>query len=138
MNPKEAKALLFEVAKLRVPSLREDGRWIAPRDQVERLEGHMLDASLARGQAEEAALYMQAAVKDLEDDWDAIEGWQTAMGSGDKTQKAVTAAKRTLRPDLYDGIREGKWLADKLRVQIKRLERDEEACSRVYSMLSGG
>lgn len=138
-SPKAVKKRLFEIATLTVPDLRVDGRWRPPREQVELLEGHVLDIAKARAELEEMALYMQASYKELEDQWDAIEGWQTAMPAGEKTQKAITAAKRTISPEIYDGIREGKWLADKLLRQVRRLERDEEwTCSRLYTMITGG
>jgi hypothetical protein len=129
-TPSECREILFRVAKLRLPDTRktvdpvpdeEFGGMPAPMGamKVHELEGYMVDCAIGRGEAEEAALYMQAAVKKLEDDWDQIEGWQTNLPPNPKerTKGAVVEAKRMLRPDLYDGIREGKWLADKLKSQ---------------------
>jgi hypothetical protein len=139
MEPQQVREVLYGAAQLTFPSRKdEEGRVRPPRERIELLEDHYVECATARQGLEEAALWMQDAVKRLEDQWDAIEGWQTAMGAGEKTQKAIVAAKRTLKPDLYDGIREGKWLADKCRTQVKRLERDEDAVSRLYTMLGAG
>lgn len=139
MTPEEARQTLYCAAQLRFPSGRnEEGDKLAPRERIESLEDHYVECAMSRQALEEAALWMQDGVKVLEDKWDNIEGWQTALGSGEKTQKAIVAAKRTIDPETYDGIREGKWLVDKLHRQAKRLERDEEAVSRLYTMQTGG
>jgi hypothetical protein len=152
-TPEQCRQILYRVARLRIPNVRQEltpeerGQVFGdeplppgPAGKIIRLEGFMVDSAIARGDAEEAALYMQAAVKRLEDEWDAIEGWETLLPAtaSERTEKAVVRAKRQLKPELYDGIREGKWLADKLKTQARRLERDEEACSRLYTMATGG
>lgn len=155
-TPEKCRQILYRVARLRIPNVRQElppeefeevygglgagASPVGPAGKIIRLEGFMVDSAIARGDAEEAALYMQAAVKALEDEWDAIEGWETLLPpkASERTEKAVVRAKRQLKPDLYDGIREGKWLADKLKTQARRLERDEETCSRVYTMATGG
>jgi hypothetical protein len=148
-TPAECREILFRVAKLRLPDTRKRAEPVPDEEvggmpaspgqmKVHALEGYMTDCAIARGEAEEAALYMQAAVKSLEDQWDAIEGWETLLPpQKERTEKSKVEAKRTLKPELYDGIREGKWLADKLKTQVRRLERDEETCSRVYTMTTG-
>lgn len=139
MTVQEVRQVLYRAAQLRFPSGKdEEGRKLAPRERVESLEDHYVECAMSRQALEEAALWMQDGVKGLEDKWDAIEGWQTVMGAGEKTQKAIVAAKRTIDPETYKGIREGKWLVDKLHRQAKRLERDEEAVSRLYTMQTGG
>lgn len=137
--PAECRALLLQAAKIRVPSLRAPagGPSLNARQKIDRLEDHLIAISRWRAVLEEAMLYTQMATKSLEDEWDQIEGWET-LRNGD-TNKSIVEAKRKLRPELYDGIREGKWLADKLHRQIRRLERDEEnTVSRAYTMLTGG
>jgi hypothetical protein len=144
----EIRSNLQVAARLRVPPMYDD---LVPPDQrpdparpvrlnpqtrVESYEDFIVRAATFRGELEENLLTIQSSLKALENEWDAIEGWETLAGD-DRTQKAAVAAKRKLKPDLYDGIREGKWLADKLRVQVKRLEQDEGAVSRLYTMLTG-
>lgn len=135
--PAECRALLLQSAKIRVPTLRtDDGTRLNARQKIDKLEDHLILISRWRALLEEAMLYTQMAVKALEDQWDVIQGWET-LRVGD-TQKSIIEAKRKLKPELYDGIREGKWLADKLARQIRRLERDEEnTVSRAYTMVTG-
>lgn len=148
-SPEGCRQILHRVARLRLPDTRqrqepvpdEELGGAAPQGAMvmHALEGYMTDCAIARGEAEEAALYMQSAVKGLEDQWDAIEGWETLLPpQKERTEKSKVEAKRKLKPELYDGIREGKWLADKLKTQVRRLERDEETCSRIYTMKTGG
>ncbi|MDP3985066.1 MAG: hypothetical protein Q8Q52_08725 [Acidimicrobiia bacterium] len=139
-SPDEVRRLLFTAAKIMVPSLRAprgEGSLNARR-KIDILEDHLILISRWRAQLEEAMLYMQAATKTLEDKWDQIEGWETMRADGEKSQKSIVEAKRKVRPELYDGIREAKWLADKLGRQIRRLERDEEyTVSRAYTLITG-
>lgn len=133
MEPKQVREVLYQAAGLTFPRLRDQ----SPQQKISALEDHYVECAISRQALGEAALWMADAVKRLEDAWDAIEGWQTLVPPGDKTQKGVVAAKRKLDPDTYSGIREGKWLVDKLRGQVARLERDEEAASRLYTMMTG-
>lgn len=120
-----------------VPSFRgQDPPMIASK-KIEMLEDHLFVIARWRCQLEEARLWMQDARRELEDQWDAIEGWQT-LASG-KTKQDGIDAKRTIRPDLYDGIRMAKFLIERLSEQIRRMERDEEyTVSRGYTLISGG
>jgi len=134
VNPVEVREALYQAAKLTFPRLRD----LSPEAKVAAIEDHYVACAISRQALEEAALWMQDAVKRLEDAWDAIEGYRTLIPPGDKTQKGVVAAKRQIDPKTYEGIREGKWLVDKLKTQVRRLERDEEAASRLYTMMTGG
>lgn len=146
----EMRSNLRVAARLRIPPITDDlvppderfdppkPARLNPQTRVESYEDFITQCALYRGELEENLLDLQTSIKDLEDEWEAIEGWETIVDPGDKTQKAAVNAKRKLRPDLYSSIREGKWLADKIRVQIKRLEQDEGAASRLYTMLTGG
>lgn len=146
----EMRSNLQVAARLRVPPITDDlippderadptkPERLDPQTRVESYEDFITKCAIYRGELEENLLDLQSSIKDLEDQWDEIEGWETLADPADKSQKGVVAAKRKLRPDLYSGIREGKWLADKIRTQIKRLEQDEGAASRLYTMLTGG
>lgn len=146
----EIRSNLQVAARLRIPPLYDDlvppderfdpakPARLSPQVRIESYEDFIVKAGTYRGELEENLLTVQASVKDLEDEWEAIEGWETLVDPADKTQRASVEAKRKLKPDVYTGIREGKWLADKLRVQVKRLEQDEGAVSRLYTMLTGG
>lgn len=137
MTPDEIRQLLFRVAKVMVPRFKGRDETPTARQKIEELEDYLLVAARWRASLEEARLYMQEARLRLEDEWEAIEGWQTVANG--KTKQDMIDAKRTIRPDLYEGIRDAKFLIERLSEQIKRLERDEEfAVSRSYTMLTGG
>jgi hypothetical protein len=138
VNPDEVRQLLYTVAKVKAPSFK--GRDPKPNagQKIEELEDHLFEIARWRCELEEARLYMHDARRELEDQWDEIEGWQAVAGKV-KTKQDVVAAKKTIRPDLYDGIRMAKFLIERLSEQIRRLERDEEyAVSRGYTLISGG
>lgn len=135
MIPDEVRELLYRASKVMVPTFR--GREMSARQKIEELEDHLFVVARWRCQLEEARLWMQDARRKLEDEWEDIEGWQSAASG--KTKQAMVDAKRTIRPDLYDGIRSAKFLIERLSEQIRRLERDEEyAVSRGYTLISGG
>lgn len=145
----EIRSNLAVAAALRVPPLYDESippdervdpakpERLDPGTRVESYEDHMTKSAIYRGELEENLLTVQTSIKGLEDEWDGIEGWQALITENKPIQKSIVEAKRKVRPDLYDGIREGKWLADKLRTQVRRLEQDESTVSRLYSMLTG-
>lgn len=137
MTPKEVRELLYRVAKIMVPRFRGRKEEPTAREKIEEMEDHLFVIARWRCALDEARLWMNDATRQLEDQWEDIEGWQTVADG--KTKQAVVTAKRTLRPELYDGIREGKFLIERLGEQIRRLERDEEqTISRAYTLISGG
>jgi hypothetical protein len=139
MTPDKVQTLLYTASNLVVPSFRpkEGEEPIRPREKAARLEDHMILCARWLMQLERARLFMYDATRVLEDQWEAIEGYEMTMGK-EKTQKAVVEAKRKLRPDLYGSIRTGKALIARLSDQIRRIERDQEVVvSRVFTMISG-
>ncbi len=137
MTPKEVRELLYRAAKIRVPRFKGREQEPNARQKIDEMEDHLFVIARWRCSLEEARLWMHDAVKSLQDEWDEIEGWEAAAGG--KTKQAMVDAKRAIRPDLYDGIREGKFLIERLGEQVRRLERDEEqTVSRAYTLLSGG
>lgn len=138
MDPDEIRQLLFDTAKLRMPK-REEGQ--STRDFLSKLEDYLIQTAVARGELEEARLYMNEALHRLEQEWRDIEGWQSVMGGNTKnaTQNDIMEAKRKVKPDLYDGIRDGKFLRERLTEQIKRLGKlgDDEVVSRAYTLMAG-
>lgn len=134
MNTDEVRLALFEAAKLRFPRLRELSSRTA---RVEALEDYLVETAIARGQLEEARLYVHEALDRLMAEWDDIEGWEMQLANR-RTQDDIRRAKKTIRPDLHDSIRAGKHVAARLSEQIRRLEGDDAAASRVYTMVTGG
>jgi hypothetical protein len=51
-------------------------------------------------------------------------------------QEEIRRAKREIRPDLHDAIREARFLIAQLSAQIRRFEHDDAAASRLYSIVA--
>lgn len=136
-EPDAVRTLLFEAAKLRIPRFSADD---TTGFKIDRLESYLLDTAYWRGELEEARLWMHEAVKIVEDQWSAIKGWEPHLrkpSKADVTQEEIRQAKREIKPDLYDSLREGSHLIRRLSDQIRRLENDDEVVSRAYTFLTG-
>jgi hypothetical protein len=140
----ECRETLRAVSLVKMPNLRERpeelptgvqfGTW-----KIEQLESYLLLTAEARQEAQLAKLIVQEALDVLQAQWDEIEGWELELPSeGRRTQEQVVQAKRRVNPDLYSSIQTGKRLIDRLSEQVKRLERDDAASSRVYTIITGG
>lgn len=140
----ECRQTLREVSQVKMPNLRERpselptgmqfGTW-----KIEQLESYLLLTAEARQEALLAKLMIQESLDVLQAEWDEIEGWEVELPTnGKRTQADVLEAKRRTRPDLYGSIQTGKRLVDRLTEQVKRLEKDDAATSRVYTIITGG
>jgi hypothetical protein len=137
VTPDDIRQLLFHAAAVRMPRL--DGQ-SATQTRIGMVEDYLNLTAITRGELEEARLHTYAAMAKLHDEWDTIEGWETALRrSGSRiTQQDVVEAKASLRPDLHDAIKDAKWLIRRLSEQIERLRVDDAAASRLYTMITGG
>lgn len=140
----ECRETLRAVSLVKMPNLRERpeelptgvqfGTW-----KIEQLESYLLLTAEARQEALLAKLMIQESLDVLQAEWDEIEGWEVELPTGGRrTQEDVVQAKRRVNPDLYSSIQTGKRLIDRLTEQVKRLERDDAATSRVYTIITGG
>lgn len=140
----ECRETLRAVSLVKMPNLRrrpeelptgvQFGSW-----KIEQLESYLLLTAEARQEAQLAKLIVQEALDVLQAQWDEIEGWEVELPTGGRrTQEDVVQAKRRVNPDLYSSIQTGKRLIDRLTEQVKRLERDDAATSRVYTIITGG
>lgn len=144
----ECREVLRAVSLVKMPNLRE-----RPSDEelptgmsstfstwkIDQLESYLLETAIARQEAHLARLMVQESLDVLQARWDEIEGWEVELPSGGRrTQEDVVQAKRRIDPDLYSSIQIGKRLVDRLGEQIKRLEKDDAATSRVYTIITGG
>lgn len=140
----ECRDVLRAVSEVKMPNLRsrpddlpdgvQFGTW-----KIEQLESYLLLTAEARQEAQFAKLVIQEALDVLQAEWDEIEGWEVELPTGGRrTQADVVEAKRRVRPDLYTSIQTGKRLVERLGEQVKRLERDDGATSRVYTIITGG
>lgn len=136
MELAEIRQKLYDAAKLRLPSFEEG---MSASERVDKLEDYLLETARVRGDLEEARLYAHGALGNLKDQWNAIEGWEMQLRKGERTQAAITEAKRKCRPDTYAAIEEAKWLIDRLTEQIKRFGGtmgDDAVVSRAYTMMT--
>jgi hypothetical protein len=123
---------LAAAAKLRVPRVERE---LGVRARVEALEDYLLESAWHQGELAEARLELYGQLRELEEKWDHLDGWQALKRT--KTEAAVDDAKRQLRPELYDGIKKARWLIRRLSEEIERLERDATKCSRAYTLATG-
>lgn len=148
MDLQQIEQTAFDVAALRMPKfvydINDPMRSTRPGEKIEKLESYLLDVAYSRGDAEQARLYAYAAVRRLTNEWDHLEDWELSFDpdpakavakAARATQPQIKEAKRSLRPDLYDGIEHGSYLVKRLSEQIKRLEKDEEVASRAYTLI---
>lgn len=135
MTLEEIREALGRSARLRMT--RFDERMSA-QDRVDALEDHLNATAVARAELEEARMYAAGVAHKLGDEWDRIQGWETHLRRSQPTQEDVRRAKREIRPDLHDAIREARFLVARLSEQIHRLEQDDTVASRLYTIITGG
>jgi hypothetical protein len=71
--------------------------------------------------------------------WDDIEGWEMfAPNHARRTQDDIRRAKKKSAPTWQRASATAKHLAARLSDQIRRLENDDAATSRLYTIVTGG
>jgi hypothetical protein len=134
----EIREVLTRAAAVRMPRFTPE---MHSRERVEILEDYLNLTAVARGELEEARLWAHMALRDLTQEWDDIKGWGMHLqGNGRHTKDDVVAAKREVRPELHDGIKEAKWLVERLTDQIDRIGArmgDDQVASRIYTLIAG-
>ena len=144
MTDDEARNVLYEAAKLRMPRFLgrrdefQNAIQVTPREKIAELEDFLLATARWRSFLEEARLYMKQAHRDLQRKWDHMTGWEPHRRKGEKSVASVEDAKRAKDPDLYDSIQTADALVRDLSDQIRRLEHDDEVASRAYTLVTGG
>lgn len=138
MTIEEIRQALYDAAKLRMPRRDPDA---ALGYNIEQIEDYLIDTAIHRGNLEEARLFAKDALDDLLTEWGTLDpaGYEPHLATGvRRTQAAVERAKALAEPGLAQGVREARRLVDRLTDQIKRLELDDRAASRRYTMMTGG
>jgi hypothetical protein len=143
----DAKRILFEASRLRVPNIREakagEGvvRHTRQDEKIHLLETYAVDAARWRSHLEEARLWMDEVVHRLNNEWIKVEGWEANLPEGkkpkDATKEVIAEAKRKTRPDLFDALDEARHVSRQLSAQVRRIEKDEERVSRIYTFIVG-
>jgi hypothetical protein len=112
-----------------------------PAFRVQKLDEYITETAVTRAELERALYWIFEVQAHLEEQWSGIQGWEPLLPNGkrpkDATQEDIKQAKRQVMPDVYDGLRKCGHLRDSLGRQIRRLEKDYDAASRSYSLLTG-
>lgn len=116
---------LARAASLRFPRLKE----LAPRERVDALIDYISETAIARGDLEELRLTSHINLREARA---ALSLTPTGVSGRQRED-----AKRASRPDLAAQVDGAQWLVDRCKEQIGRLDRDYDAASRAYTLLSG-
>lgn len=136
MDLDQIRTVLYAAARLRMP--RRDPH-AALSFNVEQVEDYLTETAIHRGELEEARLYAKDGLDVLTDQWADVEGWEIHVPKGARaTLAGVDRAKAIQAPELANGMNTARRLIDRLTDQIKRLEIDDKAASRRYTMMTGG
>jgi hypothetical protein len=74
---------------------------------------------------------------EIDDLWRNVTGYEIYLNGKPKSQEDVTEAKRQVNPDLFARRRTAIKLIRQVGKQARRLEKDDAAVSRAYTMLTG-
>ena len=130
MTVEEAQETLETAAEVRMPRFTPD---MTARERVEKLEDYLNLTAVTRADLELARLTVHAALRLLVDEWEQV------PHPGKRTLREVDEAKAQLRPDLHAGLKEARWLIQRLSEQISRLSHmgDDQVASRIYTLITG-
>lgn len=138
MTLEEIRARLKAALPLREPLFDPSA---APVAKVRALEDYLLLTAYHRGELEEALHWLYEAKKTLKREWDDLHGWEMNLPRGattrNRTQEMVREAKRHTAPELYTSLAECTQLENSILRQIRRLELDDKATSRGYTLITG-
>lgn len=131
---KEIQQSIHDVAALRFPTFEQD---VAPREKIDGLEAYLLETAVARDILEEGRITLEDAYELIDEEWLKLAGWEVYLRGKPKTQVEIDEAKRELNPTLFFSRRRCQKLLRQIGNQVRRLEKDDAACSRAYTMLTG-
>jgi len=136
---------LDRVAAIKMPTEIRMGRGngdgerqpLSPREKIEQLESYLLLTAEARQLAHSAQLAAYDALFDCRVEME--QGWENYLsGSRAKaTGPQIEEAKRKAHPETFAKGQRLDWLVKRLGEQIRRLEQDDAAASRVYTLITG-
>lgn len=134
MKYEEIQQAIHDISKLRMPGFPEE---MPTREKIEALETYLLETSRARGELEEARVMLEDAYEVIDDEWRGVVGYEVYLQGRPKSQVEIDEAKRQVSPDLFFSRRRCQKLLRQVGNQVRRLERDDGAASRAYTMLTG-
>lgn len=134
MTYEEVAERVQEIAELRMPEFAED---VSTADKIAQLEEYLLTTARGRGILEEARLGLEDVYEEIDERWRNVTGYEVYLSGKPKTQEEVNEAKRQADTPLFIERRLCMKLLRQVGNQIRRLEKDDAAASRAYTMLTG-
>jgi len=134
MTYEEVQEQLHVVSRLRMPEFPEDP---PVAEKISALEDYLLETARARGVLEEARLTLEDAYELIDEEWRDVEGYEVYLRGKPKSTQEIDEAKREVNRDLFFSRRRCIKLLRQVGNQTRRLERDDAAASRAYTMLTG-
>lgn len=134
MTYKEVQQALHDVAKIKFPQLPDEAPAAA---KIGALEAHVTETAIARQLLEEGRLMLEDAYELIDDEWRDVSGYEVYLRGKPKSNVEIDQAKRLVNPDLFFSRRRCIKLLRQIGNQIRRMERDDAAASRCYTMLTG-
>ncbi|HXU02353.1 MAG TPA: hypothetical protein VN903_15410 [Polyangia bacterium] len=131
---REIQESIHTVAALRFPRFEQD---VQPRAKIDALEGYLLETAVARDVLEEARITLEDAYELIDEEWLKLTGWEVYLHGKPKSQVEIDEAKRQAEPTLFHSRRRCQKLLRQIGNQVRRLEKDDAACSRAYTMMTG-
>ena len=139
MTLSEIKRILLQATEVRIPKFDPNTQ---AGIKVTGLENYIALTAYTRSDLERSLYWIWEAEKALRDRWDAVEGYEhiaRSLRTGkDVTQENIKEAKRQIDPETYGALRDCLHIKEHLGRQIRRLEKDFEAASRMYTLMTGG
>lgn len=107
----------------------------AASTKIDELESYLLLTAFHQGELSAERLELREELDGLRHTWDHLQGWEVHRRG--KTDASIDTAKRIVRPELYDEIKDRENRIARLGEEIERLERDSVKVSRAYTFITG-
>lgn len=133
MNITDIREFIRLASALRMPKLNPNEN---PAFKIARLEEYMLQVAYHRGDLEEAIGWVLEAKHEARRTLDGLMGWEMHV-RGEHTQENVLRAKGKISPEAVTIVRDADYYLERLKRQVNRLERDHDAASRAYTLITG-
>jgi hypothetical protein len=142
----EIQGAIHRIAReVRVPAALRRGRQneisgellpLTSQEKVTHIEDYMVEVAEARGELEHQRLVLEESLYRLIEQARETP-WENYLESKRPTQAQVAAARRRAAPEICSSIDSARHLIARIRDQLERLDKDHEAMSRVYTVITG-
>lgn len=119
---------------LRIPSFADE---MPAAEKIAALESHLLDTARWRSVMEDYRILLEDEYEEIDDLWRDVTGYEIYLNGRPKSKEDIDAAKREVDRPLFERRRKVIKLMRQVGNQIRRLEKDDAAVSRAYTMLTG-